>query len=206
MSRRAISIGLITGVIVVAAISLGIVLLTGDDDLDAGDPSELSKQEADLQQDLADLNQEVERELSPCPVSPVNGSVDWESANIFGGSGIGPGPVYPGLGSDEGHFIANSARSNGFYGGKLFWYVDPSYLGPVLIRGRRIDQRGPLRFNRGDPRELRIGRGETVEWEGQPAGSRGVPSGVLIRDAGCYEVQINGKDFSYTVVFSASTN
>ncbi|MDQ3728405.1 MAG: hypothetical protein M3355_02335 [Actinomycetota bacterium] len=142
----------------------------------------------------------------PCPVSPVDESVDWESANIFGGSGIGPGPVYPGLGSDGGLFSTDGDRSNGFYSGKLFWYVDPSYLGSVLIRGRRIDRRGPLRFNRVDKRELRIGPSKTVEWEGQPAGSRGVPSGVLIRAAGCYEVQINGTDFSYTVVFWASTS
>ena len=140
-----------------------------------------------------------------CPVSPVDESVDWESTHIFGGSGIGPGPAYPGLGGSEGRFfVDDDERTNGFYGGKLFWYVDPSYLGPVLIRGRRIDRRDPLRFNHVDTRELRIRKDKTVTWDGQPEGSRGAPSGPLIRRAGCYAVQFDGTSFSYPVVFRAS--
>jgi hypothetical protein len=141
-----------------------------------------------------------------CPVSPVDRRVNWESANIFGGSGIGRGPVYPGLGGSGGLLSTTSDGSYGpWFGGKVFWYVRPSYRDRVLIRGHRLDGPVGLRFNRVRSRELRIKRGETVEWRGQPPGSRGHPSGVLIRASGCYGVQIDGTTFSRAVVFRAST-
>ena len=37
----------------------------------------------------------------PCPVSAIDQRVDWEATGIFGGSGIGRGPVYPGLGGSD---------------------------------------------------------------------------------------------------------
>jgi hypothetical protein len=81
--------------------------------------------------------------------------------------------------------------------------VKPSYRGRVLIRGRRLDNRQLLGFNgRALPgRELRIEPGMTVSWQGQPPGSRGVPSDVRARSAGCYGVQIDGSTFSRVVVF-----
>jgi hypothetical protein len=41
----------------------------------------------------------------------------------------------------------------------------------------------------------------TVSWQGQPPGSRGLPSAVRVRVAGCYGVQIDGAGFSRVVVF-----
>jgi hypothetical protein len=89
-------------------------------------------------------------------------------------------------------------------GGKVFWYVRPNYRGRVLIRGRRLDGAQRLGFNgqRLPARELRIKPYETVSWEGQPTGSRGIPSDVRVRVAGCYGVQIDGATFSRVVVFS----
>lgn len=143
----------------------------------------------------------------PCPVSPVDQRVDWEPINIFGGSGIGPGPVYPGLGSEPtGDVIAPNAMTDGWFAGKVFWYVKPSYRGRVLIRGRRLDAPDPLRFIDESRRApgLRIKRGDTVEWNGQPPGSRGEPSYIRIRASGCYGVQIDGTRFSRDVIFTAS--
>ena len=139
-----------------------------------------------------------------CPVSSVDVSVDWDAANIFGGSGIGHGPVYPGLGSDS---TLNAPRDTQFggpwNGQKVLWYVLPSYRGPVLIRGRRLDGPEWMRFDGGKlpSDELRIARGETVIWTGQPEGSRGRPSRVRVRAAGCYGAQIDGTTFTRTVVF-----
>ena len=85
---------------------------------------------------------------------------------------------------------------------KVFWYVKPSYRGRVLIRGRRLDANGSLRF--GEERlagQLRIRPGQSVTWAGQPDGSRGVPSIVRAVSAGCYGVQIDGTRFSRTVIF-----
>jgi hypothetical protein len=141
-----------------------------------------------------------------CPVSPIDRRVDWKTINIFGGSGIGRGPVYPGLGASGGHFTTTKGDSDApWFGGKLFWYVKPRYRGRVLIRGRRLDGPQSLRFNGGRrSHELRIKRNQTVSWDGQPPGSRGVPSIVRVRAPGCYGLQIDGTSFSRTVIFTAS--
>jgi hypothetical protein len=86
---------------------------------------------------------------APCPVSPVDRRIDWTRANIFGGSGIGRGPVYPGLGGSGGQLYVRPDDQFGgpWADGKVFWYVRPSYRGRVLIRGRRLDGPQRLGFN-----------------------------------------------------------
>ncbi len=141
-------------------------------------------------------------------MSRVDPEVDWRGAHIFGVSGVGPGPVYPGLGYQHGRLLAGRDVQFGgrWSGEKVFWYVRPGYRGPVLIRGRRLDRPELLGFagERRPGRELRIAVGETVSWQGQPAGSRGVPSDVRIRRAGCYGIQIDGTSFSHTLVIRAT--
>lgn len=141
-----------------------------------------------------------------CPVSRVDRRVDWKRINIFGGSGIGRGPVYPGLGLSGGFLNATPEHPYGgpWAGGKVFWYVLPSYRGRVLIRGHRLDGSQSLGFNgrRLPAPELRIERHDTVSWQGQPTGSRGIPSSVRVRASGCYGVQIDGTTFSRVVVFT----
>jgi hypothetical protein len=83
-------------------------------------------------------------------------------------------------------------------GGKVFWYVKRSYPGRVLIRGRRLDDSQQwLGFN-GDElpaaRELRVEPWDTVSWDGQIPGSRGIASTVRVRTTGCYGVQVDGTD------------
>ena len=146
-------------------------------------------------------------------MSPVDGRDDWESIGIFGGSGTGPGPVYPGLGGGDtpGHIVTERRPSGGpWFATKVFWYVKPSYRGPAVLRGTRLDGPGSLRFN--EPltdrpqRELRIRRfDEEFDRQWRPPGARGRPSGVYIRSPGCYGVQIDGTRFSRSVVFTAST-
>jgi hypothetical protein len=141
-----------------------------------------------------------------CPVSTVDRGVAWSRIDIFGGSGVGVGPVYPGLGASKG--LVKMSRDEQ-YGGpwsgvKVFWYVTPDYRGPVLIRGRRLDGTAKLGFNgaKSAASELRISPGETVAWQGRPSEGRGVPSAVRALSAGCYGVQIDGTAFSRVVVFS----
>src|SRR5213082_2090576 len=57
-----------------------------------------------------------------CPVSQVDRRIDWERVRIFGGSGIGRGPVYPGLGGSGGHLDATPDEQFGgsWAGGKVF--------------------------------------------------------------------------------------
>jgi hypothetical protein len=145
-----------------------------------------------------------------CPVSRIDRRIDWKRINIFGGSGIGRGPVYPGLGGSGGMLYATPDVQYGgpWAGGKVFWYVRPSYRGRVLIRGRRLDGPQWPRFNgrRVPPRELRIEPYDSVAWQGQPLGSRGVPSSVRVRAPGCYGVQIDGATFSRVVVFTVEVS
>jgi hypothetical protein len=60
-----------------------------------------------------------------------------------------------------------------------------------------------MRFDEGaTPQpEIRIAPGETVTWSDQPPGTRGRPSYVRVRAAGCYGVQMDGTTFSRIVVF-----
>jgi hypothetical protein len=149
----------------------------------------------------------------PCPVSPVDDRLDWETIGIFGGSGTGPGPVYPGIGEGDppGHIITRRNSSDDpWFRTKVFWYVKPSYRGPALLRGVRLDGPGSIRFQAPRPgrptRDFRIRRfDEEVDTQWRPPGARGRPSGVYIRSPGCYGVQIDGTRFSRTVVFTAST-
>ena len=150
----------------------------------------------------------------PCPVSPVDEGVDWETAGIFGGSGTGPGPIYPGLGGGDppGHIVATKEHANDrWFATKVFWYATPGYRRPALLRGARLDGPGPLRFTqplqRGGPvpglRLRGFDKREDAQW--RPPGARGRPSGVYIKRPGCYGVQIDGTRFSRVVIFSAST-
>lgn len=144
-----------------------------------------------------------------CPVSSVDRRVAWKRINIFGGSGIGPGPVYPGLGGSGGRVTVTPDAQHGgpWLGTKVFWYVRPTYRGPVLIRGRQLDGPYTLGFNGGrvPQSELRIHTYDSVGWSGQPPGSRGVPSAIRVLAPGCYGVQIDGTRFSRRVVFDVTS-
>jgi hypothetical protein len=159
---------------------------------------------------LGDLHRPLRlHRLAPgavCPVSRVDSRIDWQRVRFPGSPGIGRGPVYPGLSGPGARMYAMPDVQYGgvWAGGKVFWYVRPSYRGRVLIRGRRLDGPQWMRFDgrRLPPRELRIEPNDTVGWEGQPPGSRGVPSSVRVRAPGCYGVQIDGTTFSRVVVFT----
>jgi hypothetical protein len=143
-----------------------------------------------------------------CPVSRIDRRVDWRRAHIFGRTGIGPGPVYAGLGFQDGRLHATPDTQYGgrWFGEKVFWYVLARYRGPVLIRGRRLDGPQHLGFNgaRAPDAELRIPPLDSVAWQGQPPASRGIPSALRVLTAGCYGIQIDGANFSRTIVVSVT--
>jgi hypothetical protein len=143
-----------------------------------------------------------------CPVSAVARRVPFRVYGV--GRGLGPGPVYPIMpqaleiefpppGLSE--FIVG-----GWGGQRVLWFVGPGYRGPVLVRGRRLDGRDPVRFDRGrvPGLELRIGAGDTgrlplglARYDGQ----RYRRSYTRLRAPGCYAVQVDGTSFSYRIVF-----
>jgi hypothetical protein len=141
-----------------------------------------------------------------CPVSRHAGTISGEKFGVSGA--IGRGPVYPILPSaslDVSYRPQEWGRGP-WAGQKVFWLVHPRYKGPVLIRGRRLDGSAWMRFDGGamPSAEIRIKPGETTTWTGQAHGSRGRPSYVRVRTAGCYGAQIDGTTFSRAVIFVVS--
>jgi hypothetical protein len=116
---------------------------------------------------------------------------------------FGRGPVYPliALTNADGSALVNMRGREDEWGAfKVLWLTAPSYSGPSLIRGRRIDARGLIRFQEdwGKPKELRIwgSGGSNNGWSDRA-------SEELVRKPGCYAFQIDGTTFSRIVVFAA---
>ena len=137
--------------------------------------------------------------ISECPVAPPSGDL---RSRGWAGPAWGPGPAYP-VGLADGpalHYLDPIPRSSEFFGSawfgnKVLWYIDrDAYRGPVLIRGRQLDGPNLLRFERGrvPPRELKI-----------DATTQETPSYTRVRESGCYAYQIDGRGFSYAIVFRA---
>lgn len=141
-----------------------------------------------------------------CPVSHIDHRIAF--VKRYGvGPGIGRGPAYP-IGLPDGvlHLApASNFESANWAGQKVLWFVLPSYQGPVLIRGGRIDGPGRVRFDRGDIPPLRILiTGSTAQPDiPVPKGVRNRPSYTRLRGPGCYAYQVDGTSFSRVVVFRA---
>jgi hypothetical protein len=126
---------------------------------------------------------------------------------------LGRGPAYPTVGSRIG--IADigprsdTAHLSGWYFRKTIWTVDAKYQGPLLLRGRRIDGTGPLRFLAYGPLSVARSRPELRWPAGWPtlnrtsSGWRQLPGATVIRGPGCYAFQADGLAFSRVIVFKA---
>ena len=126
----------------------------------------------------------------PCRPTAVDKRIDWKGLGMP--PGVGRGPVYPGLGAA--HPLVLDDES-GLHFQKLAWLSRPSYRDRALVRGRRIDGPGRLRFNH-MRRELRV-----RTYDGFKIGVRGMMSFMLADAPGCYAMQIDGAWFSRVVVF-----
>jgi hypothetical protein len=116
---------------------------------------------------------------------------------------VGPGPAYVLSvgGAPAGRLrVAGAYRDpKGWVGQKSPWLIAPSYRGPVLVRGARVDAPGELRFAFGYGQHLRslyLPAHQRV----QRSGWRAWPSATLVRGAGCYAYQVDGTSFSRVIV------
>jgi hypothetical protein len=119
------------------------------------------------------------------------------------------GPVYAALPEGAPRIVFLSAlRANQearWWVIRTLWISRPSYDGPVLVRGRRLDRPGPLGFGRPvrPRRELRLPAAST--WPSQPIdippGWRVAEIPTLIRGTGCYAFQVDAPGFSYVLAF-----
>jgi hypothetical protein len=129
-----------------------------------------------------------------CPVSHPDATTDFDQFGIA--RGLGPGPAYPILPGGVLSLVP-AAHGGRWAAQKVLWFVHPRYRGRVLVRGRRLDGPGLVRFDRGvvPVRELRLGAGTTER-----------PSFTRLRATGCYAYQIDGGGFSRIIVFRATGN
>ena len=141
-----------------------------------------------------------------CPVSRIDRRIQFARRFGVGTPGLGRGPAYP-IGLPAGNLRLAPAKNFGsrsWAGQKVLWLVLPSYRGPVLIRGARIDGRGLVRFQQGNvpPKQVWIAVGGTQAAPGFsfPKGTRYLPSSTRVREPGCYAYQIDGTTFSRVVV------
>jgi hypothetical protein len=114
---------------------------------------------------------------------------------------LGRGPAYSVLGSDTGADLSGEIVKDGWHYHKTLWAFAPSYRGPLLIRGRRLDATGSVRFAVGarPAVELRVPPTSRREW-------RYLPSDTLFPGEGCYGFQVDGRAFTETIVFRAFTS
>jgi len=133
---------------------------------------------------------------TPCPASEPTGGSD-----SYGGTHFGPGPAYPTLGVRDGHASLTYLLGwgyDGWDGTKVLWTV-PKYRGPYIVRGRQLDGPGVLRFDQGP------------QWSGKLHSELRLvgpyadlnPAATFLRGPGCYAYQVDGRGFSYTIVFQA---
>jgi hypothetical protein len=85
-------------------------------------------------------------------------------------------------------------------GQKTPWAVTARYQGPVLVRGKRLDQAGVIGF------ALRVGQHlSELRWPagvdvGNGGAFRAFAALALFRSPGCYAFQADGTSFSTVVV------
>jgi hypothetical protein len=137
-----------------------------------------------------------------CPRTTTTRRAEW------GELLLGPGPVYVGSVNPDGPqklliLEGRGGAVRGWRGFKVRWVVDPSYAGPVLIRGRELG---------GAPR---VGFGldstpwpELQLWPREPKEAADAPRDFLghatrVPRPGCYAWQIDGEDFTEVIVFQA---
>jgi hypothetical protein len=123
----------------------------------------------------------------------------------------GPGPAYPfiGSGSDRAQLVFELPLGDPVFGTewggtKAIWGISIRYAGPILVRGRQLDGPNEVRFENGSPGftdEKRLHPDAELRLVGpKPHGN---PATTRLRAPGCYAYQVDGRGFSYLIVFDA---
>jgi hypothetical protein len=134
---------------------------------------------------------------TPCPVTTETGQVGRYI-------GLGPGPAYP-LGS---HSVVTmrlpppEGWGTEWSGTKRVWLLDNRYVGRALVRGHQFDGPNEVRFVYGRPAFTPQNRLNPVP-ELRLERYRDYPSLTRLRVPGCYAYQVDGRTFSYLIVFEA---
>jgi hypothetical protein len=163
--------------------------------------------------------------LSPEAECPFSGAItlDGIPAEAALGPGVGvekldDGPLYVVLPGIPTTLYLLPPTDDGRRMATILLVSRPSYRGPILTRGRRLDGPHAIRFllgGREEP-EVRLPSGPWDErttplmvWDRSahpPPGWRVAAVDVLLRAGGCYGLQVDGRTFSYTIRFLAFWN
>jgi hypothetical protein len=138
---------------------------------------------------------------SACPVRESSRSAAGRPLN-------GASPVYLMSVGEAGAGVIQVSEAyrdaKGWVGQKTPWLVERRYGGPMLVRGARLDEDGPVRFAKGYGQylaELRFVAGEHNSLNGT---FRGLASTTLFRSPGCYGFQVDGTSFSRVIVMQVT--
>ena len=133
-----------------------------------------------------------------CPVTTTTKSVP------FVGLALGNGPVYVAGGSSTS--MGNSTPAGGYGFITEVWIADPRELGPILVRGGRIDKPGDLRFGDGSApaNELRLPIHSYEHTADQPPGWRIFNGYLRPPSAGCYAMQLDTLSGNERLVFEVT--
>jgi hypothetical protein len=133
-----------------------------------------------------------------CPVTPEAGAVP------FMPGARGDGPLY--LAGGGTLSLAGGRESGGFWFLKDAWVADPRELGPLLVRGGRIDAPGELRFGDGSEpaREVRLPIHSFERTSDQPPGWRLFNDYLRPHSPGCYAMQLDTLTESHWLVFEVT--
>jgi hypothetical protein len=134
---------------------------------------------------------------APCPASEPTGSL-----GFYGVPAFGPGPAYPTLTARDGRAALTYQPDWGFTGWdgtKVLWTV-PNYRGPYIVRGARLDAPGVVRFDQGPGWTNKLH--PELRLVGPYADLN--PAATFLHGPGCYAYQVDGRGFSYQIVFTAA--
>jgi hypothetical protein len=136
---------------------------------------------------------------APCRASPIRRAS--KVAAGLGGYLLGEGPVLATFPPDGVLHYAGSDPLGGWFEDKVLWVVPRGHVGRVLIRGRRVDGVGRVRFGLGPSpaAELKID-----PWGYGSAGVQSKPTSTRVAGPGCYGYQVDGPRFSRVIVFRAA--
>ncbi len=116
----------------------------------------------------------------------------------------GPGPIYPVGNALSGY---GAARAELRRPAKQAWAASPDFVGPALLRGRRLEDSTDVYFDGAKPEwELRFPIETGVRLPGPQSGWRYLTSLVLVPGIGCYAFQIDAPDWTIVVVMRGEAN
>ncbi len=130
-------------------------------------------------------------------------------SNSFGPA-VGDGPVFAvGLAAKAVfRFEYPPSKRSIFYGSewggnKVLWIGDPSYAGPVLVRGAQLDGPHLVGFSVGGGSAAYANLQFPPGKQQGDHGWRSWPSETRLQASGCYAYQVDGTTFSEVIVFRA---